>query len=88
MRPLCRFNNVDLDLQTANSTNVLIAPRDVRLTVGGTDTYTIGETVTAGAATGKLVYQVGRRLYLEDISGTFSNGVTASGGASSSSGTI
>ena len=88
MRPLCRFNSVDLDLQTANSTNMLITPRDVRLTVGGTATFTVGETITAGAATGTLVYQVDRRLYLENASGTFSEGVTASGGTSSSSGTI
>ena len=88
LRPQFKLNSVQLEHQTANSTNIIIAPRDAVITVGGTDTYTVGETVTAGAASGKLVYQVGRKLYLEDTSGTFAVSSTATGGSSSSSGTI
>ena len=88
LRPLFKTHNVDLDFKSANSTNIIIKPRDAVITVGGSDTYTVGETVTAGAASGKLVYQVDRKLYLEDVSGTFATSTTASGGSSSSSGTI
>ena len=88
LRPLFRSHNVDLDYQSANSSNIILKPRDAVVTVGGTDTYTVGETVTAGAASGKLVYQVDRKLYLEDVSGTFVISSTATGGSSSSSGTI
>ena len=89
LRPTFRLNNVDLDYQSANSFGVQLGPKDARLTVGGTDTFTVGETITAGSATGTLVYQVGRRLYLENVSDTaFSVGITASGGSSSSSGVI
>lgn len=88
LRPQFRMYNVDLDYQSANSSNIIVKPRDATITVGGTDTFTVGETVSAGAASGKLVYQVGRKLYLEDISGTFAVSATASGGTSSSSGVI
>lgn len=88
LRPLFRSHNVDLNYTSANSSNIIIKPNDVTITVGGSDTYTTGETVTAGAASGKLVYQVDRKLYLEDVSGTFTTSTTATGGTSSSSGTI
>jgi hypothetical protein len=88
LRPPFTLNNIDLDYKSANSSNVIIGPRDTRITVGGTDIFTVGETVTAGAATGKVVYQVGRRVYLESVSGTFAVSATATGGTSSSSGTI
>lgn len=88
LRPQFKLNSIQLDSQTANSSNLVLGPSDATLTVGGTDTFTVGETITAGAASGKLVYQVGRKLYLEQVSGTFSTSTTASGGSSSSSGTI
>ena len=88
LRPLFKSNNVDLDYTSANSSNIIIKPRDAVVTVGGTDTFTTGETVTAGAASGKLLYQVDRKLYLEDVSGTFTVSATATGGSSSSSGII
>ena len=88
LRPLFRSHNIDLDFTSANSSNIIIKPRDAVVTVGGTATFTVGETVTAGAASGKLVYQVDRKLYLEDVSGTFTVSATATGGTSSSSGTI
>ena len=88
LRPPFKLDNIDMRFQASNSSNIIIGPRDVRITVGGSDTFTVGETVTAGSATGKLVYQVGRRLYLESVSGTFVVSATANGGSSSSSGTI
>ena len=88
MRPPFTLNNIDMKFQSSNSTNIIIGPKDARITVGGADTFTVGETVTAGAASGKLVYQVGRRLYLENVVGTFATSATATGGTSSSSGTI
>tara|TARA_R110001632_G_scaffold102076_4_gene210076 strand:+ start:703 stop:6999 length:6297 start_codon:yes stop_codon:yes gene_type:complete len=88
MRPPFTMNSIDLDFQSSNSANIILGPRDARITVSGTDVYTVGETVTAGAASGKLAYQVGRRLYLEDVSGTYVASSTATGGTSTSSGTI
>jgi len=88
LRPPFTLNNIDLSYQSSNSSNVIIGPRDARITVGGTDKFTINETVTAGAASGKVAYQVGRRVYLQSVSGTFAVSATATGGTSSSSGTI
>lgn len=88
LRPQFRLNNIGLNFQSSNSANIIIRPRDAVITVGGSAIYTVGETVTAGAASGKLVYQVGRKLYLENVSGSFAVSTTAVGGSSSSSGTI
>ena len=88
LRPPFTLNNIDMEFQSSNSSNIIIKPNDVRITVDGSDTFTVGETVTAGAASGKLVYQIGRRLYLENVSGTFSASATATGGSSTSSGVI
>lgn len=88
LRPQFRLNNIGLNFQSSNSTNIIIRPRDAVITVGGSAIYTVGETVTAGAASGKLVYQVGRKLYLENVSGSFAISTSAVGGTSSSSGTI
>jgi hypothetical protein len=56
--------------------------------VVGTGTYSNGEVITAGSATGTLDYQVGTKLYLSNISGTFSAGASAVGGTSTTSSTI
>ena len=88
LRPPFKLDNIDMQFQSSNSSNIIIGPKDARITVSGSDTFTVGETVTAGSASGKLVYQVGRRLYLENVSGTFTVSASASGGTSSSSGTI
>jgi hypothetical protein len=88
LRPPFSLDNIDMKFQSSNSSNIIIGPNDARITVDGSDTFTIGETVTAGAASGKLVYQVDRRLYLENVSGTFVTSATATGGSSTSSGVI
>lgn len=88
LRPQFTLNNIDLNYNSSNSSNIIIKPRDSVITVNGTDTFTVGETITAGAASGKLVYQVDRKLYLENVSGTFIVSATATGGTSSSSGVI
>ncbi len=88
LRPQFRLNNVDLNFQSSNSANIIIRPRDAIVTVGGSAIYTVGETVSAGAASGKLVYQVGRKLYLENVSGSFAVSSSAVGGTSSSTGVI
>lgn len=83
LRPPFKLNNINLEYQSANSSNIVLAPSDAIVTVGGTDTFTESSTVTAGAASGTLRYQVGRKLYLEDVSGTFTVGATASQGGNS-----
>jgi hypothetical protein len=88
MRPPFSIANINLDYKPANSSNVYIGPPDARITVSGTDTFTVGETVTAGAASGNVIYQVGRRVYLQGVQGTFSSSSTATGADSSSTGTI
>ena len=88
IRPQFLLNNVDLNYQSANSTNIIIKPKDATITVGGVATFTVGETISTGAASGKLVYQVNRKLYLENVTGTFAVSTTATGGTSSSTGTI
>ena len=88
LRPPFSTTNINLDYKSANSSNVYIGPPDARLTVGGTDTFTVGETITAGAASGNVIYQVGRRVYLQGVQGTFASSSTATGADSSSTGTI
>ena len=88
VRPQVRTREVQLRFDSSGSTNTVIKPKDVRLTVTNGQTFSNGETVTAGAASGRLKYQVGNRLYLENVSGTFAVSATATGGTSTTTATI
>lgn len=79
-----KLDEAQLSFRSANSTNVTAKSKDVRLTLSTSGTYSNGETVTQGAASGTLLYQVGDRLYLENVSGTFTTGGgNVTGGTSS-----
>ena len=85
--PTFKMDDVQLEFVSANSSGVVDGTNDIRLTVGA-GTYSNGETISVGAASGKLVYQVGTRLYLENCSGTFNTGTAAVGGTSGTSTTV
>ena len=87
-RPQIKNREVQIQFDSSSSTNASIKPSDVRLTFVGTSTYSNGETITVGSASGTLKYQVGSRLYLEDTSGTFSTGTQAVGSTSSANQTV
>ena len=86
-RPSFKVDDVQAEFKSANSTNTTATSKDITLVVG-TGTYSNGEVITAGSATGTLDYQVGTKLYLSNISGTFSAGASAVGGTSTTSSTI
>lgn len=82
-RPTFKIESVEVDYYGANSSGVTTSPTDARIVVANSQlSWSNGETITAGAITGKLVYQVGDRLYIEQASGDYSIGATASGGTS------
>ena len=82
-RPTFRMESVEVDFKLANSTNVTVATDDARIRIANSQlTWSNGETITAGATTGKLVYQVGDLLYIEQASAAFSVGASAVGGSS------
>ena len=88
-RPSIKNREVQLQFDPSSSTNTVDKPSDVRLTfTGATTTYSNGETITVGAASGTLKYQVGSRLYLENTTGTFSTGTQAVGSVSSANQTV
>lgn len=87
LRPSFKVDDVQVSFNSANSTNITATSKDATLVVG-TGTYSNGETITAGAASGTLDQQIGTKLYLSNISGTFSAGASAVGGSSTTSATI
>ena len=82
-RPTFKLDDVQLEFKSANSTNVTASPKDTLVTIAVSGTYSNGETITQGAASGTLKYQVGSRLYLENVSGTFTTSANVVGGTSS-----
>ena len=71
LRPSFRLNDVQLQMNSANSSNVTKAAKDVRLTLGSSSAaFSNNETVTSGSATGKVTYQVGTFLYVEQVGST------------------
>ena len=85
LRPSFKLDDVQLEFKSANSTNTTATSKDATLTISTAGTYTKGETVTQGAASGTLDHQVGTKLYLSNVSGTFTTGVNAVGGTSTTS---
>lgn len=89
LRPSFKLDDVQLEFLSANSTNVTATSKDATITIASSSaTYTVGETVTQGAASGKLVYQVGTKLYLENTSGTFTTSANVVGGSSSATSSV
>jgi hypothetical protein len=88
-RPQIKNREVQIKFDSSSSTNAVIKPNDVRLTFeGASTTYSNGETITVGSASGTLLYQVSNRLYLVNTTGTFSTGTQAVGGTSSANQTV
>lgn len=94
-RPPVKLDNIELFYNAANSssivrTNVTVGgiSRDQVLTVASGGTYSNGETITSGATTGYLRFQVGTKLYIENASGTFAAAANAVGGTSGANRTI
>jgi len=84
-RPSYKIDDIQLEFLSANSTNATATSKDTTVTIAVSGSYSNGETVTQGAASGTLVYQVGTRLYLENVSGTFTTSANVVGGTSSTS---
>ena len=96
LRPPVKVDHLELEYKTANSSGVLIKPRDSKLSLHVSsvlsntnlngNTFTTSETITgAGGASGSLVYQVDNKLYIETvIGGSFSDGELVTGGTSGS----
>ena len=81
LRPSFKLDDVQLEFKSANSSNITATSKDARITLSSNGTFTKGGTVTQGAASGTLDYQVGTRLYLSGVSGTFSTAANVVQGA-------
>ena len=104
LRPSFKIDSVEMTVRTANSTNVMVKPNDATVTLTVGKTYTapannatltgtsqidrFGEVVNIGAASGKIRFQVGKKLFLESVSGTIAVGATVSGATSGISDTV
>lgn len=90
LRPSFLIENIDLEVgELGNGT--MRAPKDAVITLTSTPatSFERGEQIaTSGGATGKVIYQVGPRLYLEQVTGTFVAAQTLTGNGSGATGTI
>jgi len=77
-----------LEYNDSTSSGVTLTSGDVRVTISTSASFSAGETVSAGAGSGTLRYQVGSRLYIEDVTGTFPSSGTITGATSGASATI
>ena len=84
-RPSFKIDDIQLEFLSANSTNATATSKDATITISATGTYSNGETITQGAASGTLVYQVGTKLYIENVTGTFTTSANVVGGSSTTS---
>jgi len=82
LRPSFKLDDVQIEFKSANSSSVTTTSKDTTVTLSASGTYSNGETITQGAASGTLVYQVGTKLYLENVSGTFTTSANVVGGTS------
>lgn len=87
----CKFDlhNVRLSYDSASSSNIVRAPADARITITSNSAFVNNDILYQGAsfgsasATGTLKYKVGSYLYLENVTGTFSNTVVIKSSTSS-----
>ena len=83
-RPKFRLDSVELEYDSS-STGVVRAAKDATVTLTTAGTYSNGESISAGAASGKLRYQIGNKLFIEQVSGTFLASATIAGASSGTS---
>ena len=90
MRPIFNIDNIDIDYNSTDSTNVYRAAKDAEITfVSPTGTFVAGQTITQGSITARIVHVVGTKLYVENISGgTFTAGLVTSPTASATITTV
>ena len=89
LRPSFKLDEVQLSYISANSSGVSSTSKDTRVSIASASAiYTTDETVTQGAASGTLVYQVGTRLYLKNVSGTFTTSANVVGGTSAATSAV
>lgn len=93
-RPPFKLDNIELFYNAANSSNIVRTnvttsgvSRDQVVTVNG-GTFSNGETLTAGAFTGTLRWQLGTKLYVETATGNFAATSAITGGTSGTANTI
>lgn len=77
-----------LEFNASTSSGITRSSGDVRVTTTTTGAFRASETVSAGGGSGTLRYQVGTRLYIENVTGTFPSSGTITGGTSGASATI
>ena len=95
-RPPFRMDNLAVNYNTANSnhivrTNVTASgvSRDQTVYISNTQVaFSNTETLTSGASTATLKYQVANKLYIEAATGNFAAAATVTGGTSGRSSTI
>jgi len=84
-RPSFKVDDVQFEFLSANSTNATVRSKDATVTISTSGTYSNGETISQGSTNGKLVYQVGDKLYIENVTGAFTTSANVVGGTSSTS---
>ena len=82
-RPSFKVDDIQIEFLSANSTNATATSKDATVTISTSGTYSNGETISQGSANGKLVYQVGSKLYIENVTGTFTTSANVVGATSS-----
>ncbi len=81
-RPSYKIDDIQLEFLSANSTNVTATSKDATITIADTSKlFANGVTITQGAVTGKLDFQVDTKLYLSNTTGTFTTTADITGGS-------
>lgn len=94
LRPQAEIARTEMDYDAVNSSNVVRAPSDVRLTINSLTAFEEGETVYQGAtigtatALGTLRRLSGTFLYVENVTGVFVADTVVRGQASAYTSTV
>ena len=94
IRPQFSLNNVELDYDSSNSTNIVRQPNDIKLTYTALlGTFTLGETVYQGTlgsetATGVLVHDNVDMMFVEQTTLNWATSTTVTGATSGATGTV
>lgn len=89
LRPSFKLDEAQLEFKTANSSNVTATSRDTTITISSAAaTYSNGEVITQGGTSGTLAYQVGTKLYVKGVSGTFTTSANVVGGTSTTTSAV
>lgn len=74
LRPKFYLDNLDVELNSSSSSNILRAPKDAVITfTSNTGVFLSNTSVTSGGASGTIQHVVNNKLYVVNVSGTFSN---------------